>query len=263
MEKKNKFKVVSVNKTRYILPSVLTLIGVCLGISSIKFAMDGNFAFAVLFLIVAAILDGLDGRVARLIRGTSDFGKELDSLTDFVSFGIAPGFIIYFWELNKLGKMGWLIVLFFSVCCVLRLARFNLTKFEKKDEWKNNYFQGIPSPAGGCLILFPLIFELSNFSSLFDLRVITPYFMILVSLLLISKVPTFSFKKIAIRRNMTIFLLLGVGLFFVSIIQFTFETITVCSVIYLFLIPVSIFNYRSKLKTANQIEIEDENQDIL
>ena len=263
MEKKNKFKVVSVNKTRYILPSVLTLIGVCLGISSIKFAMDGNFAFAVLFLIVAAILDGLDGRVARLIRGTSDFGKELDSLTDFVSFGIAPGFIIYFWELNKLGKMGWLIVLFFSVCCVLRLARFNLTKFEKKDEWKNNYFQGIPSPAGGCLILFPLIFELSNFSSLFDLRVITPYFMILVSLLLISKVPTFSFKKIAIRRNMTIFLLLGVGLFFVSIIQFTFETITVCSVIYLFLIPASIFNYRSKLKTASQIEIEDENQDIL
>ena len=263
MQKKNKFKVVSVNKTRYILPSVLTLIGVCLGISSIKFAMDGNFAFAVLFLIVAAILDGLDGRVARLIRGTSDFGKELDSLTDFVSFGIAPGFIIYFWELNKLGKMGWLIVLFFSVCCVLRLARFNLTKFEKKDEWKNNYFQGMPSPAGGCLILFPLIFELSNFSSLFNLRVITPYFMILVSLLLISKVPTFSFKKIAIRRNMTIFLLLGVGLFFVSIIQFTFETITICSVIYLFLIPVSIFNYRSKLKTASQIEVEDENQDIL
>jgi len=263
MEKKNKFKVVSVNKTRYILPSVLTLIGVCLGISSIKFAMDGNFVFAVLFLVVAAILDGLDGRVARLIKGTSDFGKELDSLTDFVSFGIAPGFIIYFWELNKFGKTGWLIVLFFSVCCVLRLARFNLTKFEEKDEWKNNFFQGIPSPAGGCLILLPLIFELSNFSNLLNLKVITPYFMILVSLLLVSKIPTFSFKKIAIRRNMTIFLLLGVGLFFVSIIQFTFETITICSVIYLFLIPVAIYNYRSKLQTANQIEIEDENQDIL
>ena len=103
---KKKFKIVSVNKTRYILPSVLTLVGVCLGISSIKFAMDGNFEFAVLFLIVAAILDGLDGRVARLIKGTSNFGKELDSLTDFVSFGIAPAFIIYFWELNKLGKIG-------------------------------------------------------------------------------------------------------------------------------------------------------------
>ena len=263
MEKKNKFKVVSVSKSRYILPSVLTLIGVCLGISSIKFAMDGNFAFAVLFLVVAAILDALDGRVARLIKGTSDFGKELDSLTDFVSFGIAPAFIIYFWELDKFGKIGWLIVLFFSVCCVLRLARFNLTKFENNDEWKNNFFQGIPSPAGGCLILFPLMFELSNFSSLFNLRAITPYFMVLVSILLISKVPTFSFKKIAIRRTMTVFLLLGVGLFFVSIVQFTFETLTICSLIYLALIPVGIYNYRGRLKTANQIELEEEQQDIL
>ena len=263
MEKKNKFKVVSVNKSRYILPSILTLIGVCLGISSIKFAMDGNFAFAVLFLVVAAILDGLDGRVARLIKGTSDFGKELDSLTDFVSFGIAPAFIIYFWELNKYGKIGWLIVLLFSVCCVLRLARFNLTKFEKNDEWKNNFFQGIPSPAGGCLILFPLMFELSNFSNFIDIKVITPYFMVLVSILLISKVPTFSFKKIAIQRNMTIFLLLGVGLFFVSIIQFTFETLTACCVIYLTLIPLGIYNYKLKSKSANQVEIEDEHQDIL
>ena len=263
MEKKNKFKVVSVNKTRYILPSVLTLVGVCLGISSIKFAMDGNYSFAVLFLIVAAILDGLDGRVARLIKGTSEFGKELDSLTDFVSFGIAPAFIVYFWELNKYGKIGWLIVLLFSVCCVLRLARFNLTKFENSDEWKNNFFQGIPSPAGGCLILFPLIFELSNFSNFINLRAITPYFMVLISILLISKIPTFSFKKIAIKRNMTIFLLLGVGLFFVSIIQFTFETIAVCSLIYLTLIPAGIYNYRLKSKTANQIDIEDEQQDIL
>ena len=103
MEKKNKLNVVSVNKSRYILPSVLTLVGVCLGISSIKFAMDGNLVFAVLFLVVAAILDALDGRVARLIKGTSDLGKELDSLTDFVSFGIAPAFIVYFWELIKFG----------------------------------------------------------------------------------------------------------------------------------------------------------------
>ena len=263
MEKKNQFKIVSVNKSRYILPNVLTLIGVCLGISSIKFAMDGNFSYAVLFLVVAAILDALDGRVARLIKGTSDFGKELDSLTDFVSFGIAPAFIIYFWELNKFGKIGWLIVLLFSVCCVLRLARFNLTKFEKNDEWKNNFFQGVPSPAGGCLILLPLIFQLSGFSNFIDLTSITPYFMVLISFLLISKIPTFSFKKIAIRRNMTIFLLLGVGLFFVSIVQFTFETLTVCILIYLFLIPIGIYNFRSKSKTANQIEIEDEQQDIL
>ena len=260
---KKKFKIVSVSKTRYILPSVLTLVGVCLGISSIKFAMDGNFSFAVLFLIVAAILDGLDGRVARLIKGTSNFGKELDSLTDFVSFGIAPAFIIYFWELNKLGKIGWLIVLFYAVCCVLRLARFNLTKFEDKEEWKNNFFQGIPSPAGGCLILLPLIFELSNFSNLMSLKIITPYLTIIVSLLLISKLPTYSFKKIQIKRNMTIFLLLGVGLFFVSIIQFTFETISLGLFIYLLIIPLGILNYNKKSKSVENDILDEDQQDIL
>ena len=260
---KKKFKIVSVSKTRYILPSVLTLVGVCLGISSIKFAMDGNFVFAVLFLIVAAILDGLDGRVARLIKGTSNFGKELDSLTDFVSFGIAPAFIIYFWELNKLGKIGWLLVLFYAVCCVLRLARFNLTKFEDKEEWKNNFFQGIPSPAGGCLILLPLIFELSNFSNLVSLKVITPYLTIIISLLLISKLPTFSFKKISIKRNMTIFLLLGVGLFFVSIIQFTFETLSLGLLIYLLLLPLGILNYNKKSKSVENELLDEDQQDIL
>ncbi len=260
---KKKFKVVSVNKTRYILPSVLTLVGVCLGISSIKFAMDGNYTFAVLFLIVAAILDGLDGRVARLIKGTSNFGKELDSLTDFVSFGIAPAFIIYFWELNKLGKIGWLIVLFYAVCCVLRLARFNLTKFENKEEWKNNFFQGIPSPAGGCLVLLPLIFELSDFSNLISLKFITPYLTIVVSLLLISKLPTYSFKKISIKRNMTIFLLLGVGLFFVSIIQYTFETLSLGLFIYLLLIPLGVLNYNKKSKSVDTDLLEEDQQDIL
>ncbi|MBH90767.1 MAG: CDP-diacylglycerol--serine O-phosphatidyltransferase [Candidatus Marinimicrobia bacterium] len=263
MQKKNKFKVVSVNKTRYILPSVLTLIGVCLGISSIKFAMDGNYSFAVLFIVIAAILDGLDGRVARMIKGTSEFGKELDSLTDFVSFGIAPVFVVYFWELNQFGRVGWLIVLLFSVCCVLRLARFNLTKFENNEEWKMNFFQGIPSPAGGCLILFPVMYELSSFSSLFQIKNISPFLVVLSSVLLISKIPTFSFKKIVVQRKMTLFLLLGFGLFFVSIIQFTYETMAICCVIYLLLIPVSIYNYRSKLKSAQNDTIEEDQRDIL
>ena len=263
MQKKNKFKVVSVNKTRYILPSVLTLIGVCLGISSIKFAMDGKFGFAILFIVVADILDGLDGRVARMIKGTSEFGKELDSLTDFVSFGIAPVFVIYFWELNQFGRIGWLIVLLFSVCCVLRLARFNLTKFEENEEWKMNFFQGIPSPAGGCLILFPIMYELSSFSTLFQIKNLSPFLVVFASILLISKIPTFSFKKIAVQRHMTLFLLLGVGLFFVSIIQFTYETLTICCLIYLTLIPISIMNYKSKQKNAQKEIIEEDQRDIL
>ena len=225
--------------------------------------MDGNFSVAILFIVTAAILDGLDGRVARMIKGTSEFGKELDSLTDFVSFGIAPVFIVYFWELNQFGRVGWLIVLLFSVCCVLRLARFNLTKFESNEEWKMNFFQGIPSPAGGCLILFPIMYELSSFSFLFQIKNLSPFLVILASILLISKVPTFSFKKIVVQRKMTLFLLLGFGLFFVSIIQFTYETMAICCLLYLILIPVSIFNYRSKLRTVQKEIAEEDQRDIL
>ena len=148
IEENKKFTLVTSKKTRYLLPNILTLGGVCLGISSIKFSIDGNYSLAVIFILVAAILDALDGRIARLIKGTSEFGKELDSLTDFVSFGIAPAFIIYFWSLNNYGKVGWAITLIYSVCCVLRLARFNLTKYDENDSWKKNYFEGIPSPAG-------------------------------------------------------------------------------------------------------------------
>ena len=130
MEERKPFKIVSSKKTRYILPNILTLIGVCLGISSIKFSLDQNYSLAIIFILIAALLDALDGRIARLIKGTSDFGKELDSLTDFVSFGVAPAFVMYFWELKNYGKIGWAITLIFSVCCVIRLARFNLTKID-------------------------------------------------------------------------------------------------------------------------------------
>ncbi len=152
MQEKKTFKIVSSKKSRYLLPSTLTLIGVCLGISSIKFSLDQNYSLAVVLLLFAALLDGLDGRVARLIDGTSEFGKELDSLTDFVSFGIAPAFILYFWELNNYGKIGWAVTLIFSVCCVLRLARFNLTKISEQEQWRANFFEGVPSPAGAGLV---------------------------------------------------------------------------------------------------------------
>jgi len=163
-----KFKIVQSKKSRYILPNILTIAGVCLGISSIKFSLDLNYKMAVIFIMLAAILDALDGRIARLIKGTSEFGKELDSLTDFVSFGIAPAFIIYFWELNNFGKIGWAITLIYSVCCVLRLARFNLTKYGNEDSWKQNYFEGVPSPIGALLILSPLVLELSEINFLIN-----------------------------------------------------------------------------------------------
>ncbi len=263
MEQNKKFKLVSSKKTRYLLPNILTLGGVCLGISSIKFSIDGNYSLAVTLIFFAALLDALDGRVARIIKGTSEFGKELDSLTDFVSFGIAPVFLLYFWELNKYGKLGWAITLIFSVCCVLRLARFNLTKNNNEDAWKNNFFEGVPSPAGALLILFPLIYELSDLNLNIDIKKITPYFTIIVALLLVSKVPTLSFKRISISSKATVFLLLTAGIIFIALLFYTFETLLLFSLSYLILIPVSIIIYaKQNKKYSNKISDED-HEDIL
>ena len=263
MEENKKFKLVSSKKTRYLLPNILTLAGVCLGISSIKFSIDGNYSLAVTLILFAAILDALDGRIARLIKGTSEFGKELDSLTDFVSFGIAPVFILYFWELNNYGKLGWAITLTYSVCCVLRLARFNLTKIESSEDWKNNFFEGIPSPAGGLLILMPLIYELTNLNIGLDIKIFTPYFTILVAVLLVSKVPTLALKKISISPKTTVFLLLGIGIIFISLLNNPFETLLVLSLIYLISIPISFVMYKNKDRKETFETSEEEHEDVL
>ena len=262
MEQK-KFKIVESKKTRYILPNILTIAGVCLGISSIKFSLDLNFNMAVIFITLAAILDALDGRIARLIKGTSDFGKELDSLTDFVSFGIAPAFIIYFWELNKYGKIGWAITLIYSVCCVLRLARFNLTKIEETQEWKNNFFEGIPSPAGGLLILMPLIYELTDLNIGLDIKKFTPYLTVLIAILLVSKIPTLALKKISISPKATVFLLLGIGVVFIALLFYTLETLLIFGIIYLLSIPISIITYSNQNKKKLEKISDDNHEDIL
>jgi CDP-diacylglycerol---serine O-phosphatidyltransferase len=263
MEDNKKFKLVSAKKTRYLLPNILTLGGVCLGISSIKFSIEGNYSLAVILILFAAILDALDGRIARLIKGTSEFGKELDSLTDFVSFGIAPVFLLYFWDLNKYGKLGWAITLIYSVCCVLRLARFNLTKTEESQEWKNNFFEGVPSPAGGLLILMPLIYELTNLKIGFEVKNITPYLTVIVSILLVSKIPTLALKKISISPKITVFLLLTIGIIFIALLFYTLEALLAFGLIYLASIPLSIINY-NKLNKKNLKKISnDDDEDIL
>tara|TARA_B100001564_G_C20594952_1_gene649754 strand:- start:21 stop:812 length:792 start_codon:yes stop_codon:yes gene_type:complete len=263
MEDNKKFKLVSSKKTRYLLPNILTLAGVCLGISSIKFSIDGNFSLAVTLILLAAILDALDGRVARFIKGTSEFGKELDSLTDFVSFGIAPVFILYFWDLKNYGKLGWAITLIYSVCCVLRLARFNLTKIQDAEEWKNNFFEGIPSPAGGLLILMPLIYELTNLNFGIDFKKFTPYFTVLIAILLVSKIPTLSLKKISISPKATVFLLLGIGMVFISLLSYTLETLLAFGVFYLISIPVGVIVFNKQNKKISDKISEENHEDIL
>ena len=263
IEENKKFKLVTSKKTRYLLPNILTLAGVCLGISSIKFSIDGNFNLAITLILFAAILDALDGRIARLIKGTSEFGKELDSLTDFVSFGIAPVFILYFWELKNYGKLGWAITLIYSVCCVLRLARFNLTKISQSDEWKNNFFEGVPSPAGGILILMPLIYELTDLRFGLDVKLFTPYFTIIISILLVSKIPTLALKKISVSPKATVFILLGIGIVFIALLFYTLETLLIFGIVYLISIPISIILYAKQNKKNNEKISEENHEDIL
>jgi CDP-diacylglycerol--serine O-phosphatidyltransferase len=243
---------------------MLTLIGVCIGLTSIRFALDGRFEFAIVAIILAAVIDGLDGRIARLIKGTSKVGKELDSLTDMISFGVAPAFIMYFWKLNTLGRFGWLVCLIYVICVALRLARFNINSGQEPS-WRDNFFEGVPSPAGGILVLTPLIFSLSGIQ-IFQINytIVVPLFFMATSLLLISKLPTYSFKKIVIRRSTTIFLLFSIVLFFGLLLIYTFEVIAVSSLIYILLIPVSFFHFQKIKKKNNTTEDEDEKlEDIL
>jgi len=243
---------------------MFTLVGVCIGLSSIKFAFDEKFTLSIIAIIVAAIIDGLDGRIARLIQGTSKVGKELDSLTDVISFGVAPAFIMYFWKLNELGRIGWLICLIYVVCVALRLARFNVNSGQESS-WKDNFFEGAPSPAGGVIVLMPLIYSLSDIQILnvnYDFFV--PILFVVVSILLISKVPTYALKKISVPRNMTIFLLLAVVLYFGLLLIYTFNAIVISGLIYFIMIPVSFFHYNNLSKKFKEQNIlKEEHEDIL
>jgi len=244
IENKKSFEIVSNKNPRIILPNTLTIIGVCIGLSSIKFALDQNFGLSIIALLIAGILDTLDGRIARLIKGTSKVGKELDSLTDVVSFGVAPAFVMYFWILNELEKLGWLIVLVYVVCCALRLARFNITTYSDNFLWKQNFFEGVPSPGGAGLVILPLVLyksEIYNFDQ-YKLLIVSTIF-IITSILLISKIPTYSFKRITIPRSTTIFLLFGIGLYFGLVFVYTFEVLFITGVVYLCTIPISYLHF--------------------
>jgi CDP-diacylglycerol---serine O-phosphatidyltransferase len=262
IENKKEFKLISKKAPRSLLPNTLTIFGVCLGLSSIKFALDANYTMSIIAIGFAAILDTLDGRVARIIKGTSKVGKELDSLTDVISFGVAPGFIMYFWTLNEMGKIGWMFVLIYAVCCALRLARFNLTVIEENESWKINFFEGVPSPAAAGLVLLPLILNLSGLIPLENYTIISSIFILLTSILMISKIPTYSLKRILIPRHLTLFLLLGIGIYLSSVIFYTFETLFLTGVVYIALIPISFFHYKNK-KTLFKIENDEDTDDVL
>ena len=260
---KNNLKIIADKKNaRVILPNMLTLIGVCIGLTSIRFALDEKFEFAIIAIIFAALFDWLDGRIARLIKGTSEVGKELDSLADVISFGVAPAFIMYFWKLNELGRFGWLLCLIYVSCVALRLARFNVNS-NQEPSWRDNFFEGVPSPAGGILVLTPLIVSVASFDYItLNYDIIVPASFIVISLLLISKFPSYSFKKIIVQRKATIFLLFGIVLFLGLLLIYPFNVIAISSIIYLLMLPISFFHFQKLKKQHLDKDLAEDDDDL-
>jgi CDP-diacylglycerol--serine O-phosphatidyltransferase len=213
---------------RYVVPSIISILGLCVGISSIKFALNSQFDYAVIAITIASIIDTMDGRIARLIKGTS------------------------IWILKDLGNIGWLLVLFHSVACCLRLARFNLGSKVANEKWRENFFTGVPSPAGAGILLLPLILLLSDFASNYDYKKLAIIFIIASTFLMISKIPTYSLKGIKVSRPFLIFLLLLIAAYFGLLINYPFNTLLATGALYLSLIPISFVHFKIIKKRSSK-----------
>jgi CDP-diacylglycerol--serine O-phosphatidyltransferase len=224
----------SVNR---LIPNILTLLALCAGMTAIRFALTGNFQAAVYAIIVAGILDGLDGRIARLLKATSHFGAELDSLSDFISFGVAPATVLYLWTMSGLQSFGWAIVLFYAVCCALRLARFNAQISAEPAPHVAGYFTGVPAPAGAGLVIMPM-FASFEFG---DWIVRSPYLNLFwitgIALLMVSRIPTLSMKRFHIPPHQVMPTLLGIGLIAAFATTAPWPTMLLLGLIYLATIP--------------------------
>jgi CDP-diacylglycerol--serine O-phosphatidyltransferase len=231
--------------TRVLIPNIFTLLGLCAGLTAIRMAIEHRWDLAVAALVFAAFLDGIDGRIARLLKASSRFGAELDSLADFVNFGVAPAIIIFNWALDDLRSTGWIAVLIYAVCAALRLARFNVA-LERSDlpAWKSAYFVGVPAPAGALLLLLPIYAQDLGFH-LPSLTPLALVYTLAIALLMVSRVPTFSGKMIGqrIAREYVPPVFVLAAAFIALLLTYPSLTLAVGSVIYLALIPVSAYRY--------------------
>jgi CDP-diacylglycerol--serine O-phosphatidyltransferase len=245
---------------RVLIPNIFTLVGLCAGLTAIRMGIEHRWDLAIAALVFAAFLDGIDGHIARLLKASSRFGAELDSLADFVNFGVAPAIIMFNWALEDLRSLGWIAVLVFAVCSALRLARFNVA-LDHADvpAWKSNYFVGVPAPAAAIILLLPIYAQDLglNWPSLTPLVLL---YTLAIALLMVSKVPTFSIKligqKIAREHVPPIFVL--AALFIALLITFPSLTLFVGSLIYLALIPLSAYRYFQQ-ERADELRAKSQN----
>ncbi len=244
--RKRRFRAVPV---RIILPNLVTLLALCMGLTAIRFAIEGQFEIAVIAVIISAVLDGLDGRIARALRGATRFGAELDSLADFVDFGVAPALILYFWGLREIKSLGWFAALVFAIAAALRLARFNVTAEEPgRPAWRDHFFTGMPAPAGAIVGLLPLYLSLSifeapqgRFKGWFYIA-----YVLVIALLMARRIPHFSGKKIGrVPRDHVIVVLFGVVAGLLLLATFPMEMLIFFAAAYLATIPFAIRRFKA------------------
>jgi CDP-diacylglycerol---serine O-phosphatidyltransferase len=234
---------------RIILPNLVTLLALSMGLTSIRFAIEGQYETAVIAVIIAAILDGLDGRLARALRGTSRFGAELDSLADFVDFGVAPAFVLYLWSFHQIRSLGWFAALVFAIACALRLARFNVTSDNPdRPAWQVRFFTGMPAPAGAIVGLLPLYIHLSVLG-LPNTYAFVPFeiaYILLVAFLMVSPIPHFSGKGIGrVPRDFVIAVLFGVAVVVLLLATYPMEMLAFLGLAYLVSIPFAVYRYKA------------------
>lgn len=233
------------------IPNILTLLALCAGMTAIRLAIAGKFESAVTAIIIAGILDGIDGRIARLLKVMSSFGAELDSLSDFVSFGVAPAVLLYVWTMDAMQGIGWALVLIYAVCCGLRLARFNTQIGAELPPYASSFFTGVPAPAGAGLVMVPIMLWFEFGEAVFR----SPYFngavLAAVAALMVSRVPTYSFKRMRVPREWILPSLLIVGGLAAFLTTDPWGTLLAIGVLYIVSIPISVRAYYRLRRSAD------------
>lgn len=246
--RRRRFKAIPV---RTLLPNLITLLALCAGLTAIRLAIEGKLELALGAIVFAAVLDGIDGRVARMLKGTSRFGAELDSLADFVNFGVTPALILYFWGLHELKSFGWIVALVFAICAALRLARFNVMIDDpNKPVWAGNFFTGIPAPAGALTVLLPIyLFFLGVPNSLVTIW-FTFFYTLTIGLLMVSRLPVFSGKRVGKRvpPEMVLPVFVVAVLIFALLIAYPWEVLSFGAVVYLVCLPLGWLSYRDYVR---------------
>lgn len=237
------------------IPNMLTLLALCAGMTAIRFALQERWEMAVAAVIVAAIFDGLDGRVARLLKGSSKFGAELDSLSDFLCFGAAPAIVLYLWTMNAIGTLGWLLALLFAICCALRLARFNTTLDQPTmPPWAYNFFSGIPAPAAAGLVLLPMMLAFELGDTIFRRPEAVGAVMVAVAAGMVSRMPTYSMKKFKVPSGLILPTMLFVGVIAAGLLTAPWKTMAAMGAAYIVALPFGVRAYRRLERMAAEVQ---------